>query len=194
VNVELTSAQLEAATAAGASDAELSQILNLKARAAEFQRAFDQLLSWGAAVEGTELEAEYSKLVGRGFSLRDQVQAATAAIDDALRWARGVFGLDGLQALAGLGIVWFIPLAAIGAAVAALGWWLADYAKFARKFAEQGRIAAELRAAGVDPIEAQRQAAAAVASTVPGWLAPLAGPLGLAALAAVGFLIWQRTR
>lgn len=191
---ELTPEQVDAAAAAGASDWELSRILDLKSKAAEFQAAFNALLAAGPAVVGTELEAEHGALVERGARLRDQVQGALDAIDTALRWVRGTFGLEGARTLAGLGLVWFLPLAAITAAIAALGFWLADYAKFAKRFAEQQRIAAELESAGIDPVEANRQAAAAVSSAAPGLFTAFSGPVALIGLAVVGYLIARELR
>lgn len=188
----MTAAQVQAAEEAGASEFELGQIFSLKERAAEFAAAFDALLSWEQQIAGTDLEPEYQRLVDRGFSLHDTVTEVMAQIDSALGWVRGVFGLEGLRATGTLGLVWFIPLAAIAAALAALSFWLNDYIKFSKRFTEQQRIARELEAQGVAPVEAQRQAAAAVAATAPsGFLAPLATPLGMLALVGGGWFVWR---
>lgn len=187
----MTAEQIAAAEESGASDFELAQIFSLKQRAQEFAQAFDTLLSWRAQVVGTDLEAEYSALVDRGFSLEQTVQTVMAQIDAALGWVRNVIGLNGLQAVGALGLVWLIPLAAIAAALAAIGFWLNDYMKFAKRFAEQQRIARELEAQGIAPVEAQRQAAAAVSATAPGFLSAFASPLGMLALVGGGWLAWR---
>lgn len=198
---ELTDEQIAAAEEAGATETELRHIFSLRARAAEFTTAFDNLLSWEDAVAGTELEAEYRDLVDRGFNLRERVQTLLnqigSAFDTVVGWFRTAIswlpGVDGLHALRSgtLGVVWFVPVAAIAVVLGVLGLWLSDYAKFSRRFAEQQRIARELESQGVAPIEAQRQAAAIVADTTPGFGAALAGPLGWVAAAGIGFVLWQ---
>lgn len=185
---ELTEEQIAAAEAAGASDREISAIAELKERASVFSQAWNHLQQIESAVRATELEDEYDTLMRRGRAIKETVQRAVAAIDDAIGWARGSLGLDNLG---NLGAYWFIPLAVISAASAALGWWIADYRKFARRFDEQQRIADRLKGEGVDPIEAERQAAAAVAGAAPGWLQPLAQPLGLIALGVLGYIGYQ---
>ena len=195
----ITADELEAA---GADTFELSSILNFKQQAERFRVAFANLLAWEDQVRGTELEDEYDELAGRGFGLRDQIASVMQKLDAALRWLKGLIpGLDGLAA-GGLGILPLIPIAAIVAVLAVIGFWLADYAKFAKKFAEQQRIAAQLRAEGVAPVEANRQAAAAVADTTPGALANVFGSGGLfsspwligALLVGGGFYFWSRNR
>lgn len=188
---ELTEEQIAAAEDAGASDREINAIAELKERANVFSEAWEHLQSIESAVKETELEDEYNALMRRGRAIKETVQRAVSAIDDAIGWARGSLGLDNLG---NLGVYWFIPLAVISAATAALGWWIADYRKFAKRFDEQQRIADRLKGEGVDPIEAERQAAAAVAGAAPGWLQPLAQPLGLVALGTLGYLgyrIWR---
>lgn len=197
----LTQEQIAAAEAAGATELELSKILSLKRLAAQFAEAFQNLLTWGDAVEGTEFEAEYDKLMGRGLDLRDEVAALMNGIDSMIAtvagwWRKLISYIPGLGTMRpydaeAFGVVWFIPVAAIGAAVTALGFWLADYAKFAKRFAEAQRIARDLQSQGVAPIEAQRQAAAAVAGTAPGFLSNLGGSLGLVALLGGGWLLYQ---
>lgn len=201
----LTDEQIAAAEAAGATDVELSHIVNLKRLAADFAQAFQNMLSWGNAVEGTELQADYDRLMDRGFSLRDQVASIMNTIDGMLStvagwWRSLVSHIPGLGTMRpydrALGFVWLLPVAAIGAAAVALGYWLNDYAKFAKRFAEAQRIAADLESQGVAPVEAQRQAAAAVAGTAPGFLSGLGGSLGLVALVGGGWLLyrWSQTR
>jgi hypothetical protein len=197
----LTQEQIAAAEAAGASELELSSIFKLKQLAADFAQAFQNMLSWESAVAGTDLEAEYDRLMDRGFSLRDRVADLMNTIDSMIStvagwWRKLVSYIPGLGTMrpyesGTLGVVWFVPVAAIAAVVTALGFWLADYAKFAKRFSEAQRIAADLQAEGVSPIEAQRQAAAAVAGTAPGFLSNLSGPLGLVGLGLGGWLIYR---
>lgn len=190
----LTPEQIAAAEAAGATEQELSYMEQLIERAAIFDRAYEHLQAIGPTVRDTELEDPWRKLMQRADDLRGRIEAARSAVADALSWVRGVFGLNGLSGARGLGIVWFVPVVAIGAIVAAIGYWLSDYYKFVRRFDEQRRLAAELEARGVDPIEANRQAAATVAGTIPGWLEPLRGPFGIIALAVGGFVVWRMLR
>lgn len=193
----LTQAQVQAAQDAGASPSDVSQLQRLKDRVAEFLSARQHLLEIGPAVarsDDEQLMAEYGELLERADFLESKISAATSAVDQVIRWGRGALGLDGVRELGQLGVVWFLPATVIAGAVALIGYWLADYAKFARKFREQQRIAEQLRQQGVDPAEAERQAAAAVAQTVPSWLAPLTTPLGLAALVVGGYLVWRASR
>jgi hypothetical protein len=202
--MELTQEQIAAAEAAGATEFELSQILSLKRLAAQFAEAFYNLLRWGDAVEGTDLEAEYAALVERGYGVRDKAAAVMNSIDSMVSTVVGWFrklaswlpGLDGLGTMRPLyaptlGAVWFIPLAGIGVAIGALTFWLSDYAKFAKRFAEAQRIAADLRAEGVPPIEAERQAAAAVAGTAPGMFAGFGSGLSLVLLLGGGYVVYR---
>lgn len=186
---ELSDEQIAAAEAAGASSSEIEKIALLKERADLFERAMRKLEEWEPYVVETELEDEWRALLERGYTLRARLEYVFGKVDEAFRWAKGFVGLEGARGQ--LGAFWLIPVAIIAAAIAAIGWWLADYRKFAKKFEEQQRIAGELREQGVDPIEAERQAASAVAGTVPGWLAPLRGPLGLIALGVGGFVVWR---
>ena len=192
----LDATKVEAARQAGASEQDLSMIGELVARAQDFEAARQELMRMGAAVARTgdnALMQEYGDLVARADSIRSKIDAATQALDSAIAWARGTFGVSGMQTLAELG-AWFLPIAAITAATAVLGYWISDYVKFSRRFNEQQRIARELQAAGADPVTAQRQAAESVAATSPGVFAGFGGltaPVLLAALLIVGVLIYR---
>lgn len=199
--MDLTQEQIDAAEAAGATSLELSHILNFKRLAAQFADAFQQLGTWGAAVQGTELEGDYNDLMQRGFAVRDQVASIMNAIDSMVSkvsswfktivsWVPGLGTMRPYE-LQAMGLVWFIPVAAIVAAIAVLGYWLHDYAKFAKRFAEAQRIAEDLQSQGIAPVEAQRQAAAAVAGTAPGFLSNLGTPLSLIALVGGGWLLYR---
>lgn len=203
----ITADEIAAAEEAGASEHELLSIFNLKQQSARFATAFSTLLSWGDSVEGTELEAEYNKLVDRGFGLKAKIDSLMAQVNSAIDWVKGLTKwIPGLGNSGGvgtlvpyesgtLGLAWFIPVAAIAAVLGIVGFWLADYAKFARKFAEQQRISRELQAEGVNPIEANRQAAASVAGTTPGLLSFGGGPvpwLLIAAAVGGGIYLYRR--
>lgn len=193
-----------AARDAGASEDELALIRNLKGRVADFQAARASLQALGAQVAKSndyDTLIEYGELVNRADSIQSKIESVTQAIDKAMAWARATFGRQGMQDLSDLGIAWFIPVAAIGAALALIGYFLNDYAKFVARFREQQRIAGELVAAGADPASAQQQAARAVASTSPGWLAQLTGNgmnltsmLAIGGLAFLAWLGWKRYR
>lgn len=182
----------------GASSSDISALASFKARVAEFNAARANLQKIGAAIARTnDMEAwrQYGELVARADGIQSKVSSVMGAIDSAFRTARAALGLDGLRALSGLGIVWLLPVAAIVAAAAVIGYWLADYAKFAKRYSEQQRIAAELVAQGVDPAEAQRQAAQVAAAAAPQGLGEaVGGLLKFAVIIGVGFFVWSRYR
>jgi hypothetical protein len=182
----------------GASSSDISMLSTFKARVAEFMAARANLQSIGAAIARTnDMQAwkEYGELVARSESIQSKVTAAMNAIDASLRAVRAAVGLDGLRALSSLGIVWLIPVAIIAGALAVLGYWLSDYAKFAARYREQQRVASELVAQGVDPIEAQRQASQVVAAAAPKGFGEVAGGLlKFALIIGVGFYVWSRYR
>ena len=182
----------------GASKADLTLLEQFRNRVETFQRSRAELQTIGAQIARTNDMAawkEYGDLVARADAIEAKVTAALRAIDSAIAAGRAALGLDGMRALAGLGIVWFIPVAVIAAALAVLGYWLADYAKFRARYSEQQRIAGELVAQGVEPIEAQRQASAAVAAAAPSTFGEAAGTV--IKVAAIGFglyLFWRAYR
>lgn len=182
----------------GASSSDISLLATFKQRVAEFQAARGELQRIGAAIARTnDMEAwrEYGELVARSDAIEGKVTAALNAIDASLRAVRAAVGLDGLRALSALGIVWLIPVAVIAAALALLGYWLSDFMKFRERFGEQQRVAQELVAQGVDPIEAQRQASEIVAAAAPPpFGAAVVGLLKFALILGVGVWAWQRYR
>jgi hypothetical protein len=189
--------QLVAARQYGASASDIAMLADFKQRVAEFQAARRELQKIGAQIARTNdmaAWAEYGKLVERADSIERNVTAVTNAIDSALKSARAALGLEGVRALAGLGIVWVLPVAVIAGAVAIIGYWMADYLKFAKRYSEQQRIVAELVQQGVNPIEAQRQAAEVVAAAAPSMFGNVAGVLKFVAIVGVGFFVWQQYR
>lgn len=192
-------ADVDAARAAGASESDLAAIVRLKQLAAQFEAYRLELVRRGPAVAKTNdynLMVEYGRLVERADSIKAMVTKALAAIDSAFRAARSALGLGGLRAVSSLGFVWLIPVAIIAAAVAGLGYWISDYLKFARRFDEQQRIADELTAAGMSPIEANRQAAATVKDAAGGLFADVGKAAGVVGglVAAYFFYQWWRSR
>lgn len=182
----------------GASSEDLSLLAKFKARVADFQAARRNLQKIGAQVARTnDMRAweEYGKLAARADAIESKVTAALNAIDSAFKAARAALGLEGVRTLAGLGIVWVLPVAVIAAAIAVIGYWMTDYLKFAERYSEQQRVAQELVAQGVDPVEAQRQAADIVAAAAPKGLGEsLGGVLKIALVAGLGVWLWQRFR
>lgn len=180
----------------GASSSDVSMLANFKNRVGEFNAARRELQKIGAQIARTnDMDAwrQYGELVARADAIESKVGGALRAIDSALKSARAALGLEGMHALAGLGIVWVLPIAIIAAALAVLGYWLADYMKFAKRYAEQQRVAGELVAQGVAPAEAQRQAAAVVAAAAPsGFGESLGGVLKFAAILGVGLFVWHQ--
>jgi hypothetical protein len=179
----------------GASKADLTLLEQFRNRVETFQRSRAELQTIGAQIARTnDMTAwkEYGELVARADSIETKVTAALRAIDSAIAQGRAALGLEGMRALAGLGIVWLIPAAVILAALGVLGYWLADYAKFRARYSEQQRVAGELVAQGVDPIEAQRQASAVVTAAAPSTLAGNVGSaLKYALIIGVAFYAWQ---
>ena len=189
-------AQIVAAQQYGASKSDLSMLQTFKQRAAEFLGARADLQRLGAHIARTTNDEktllEYGALVDRAAFIEEKISQATRAIDASFTAVRRAIGLDGLRALSALGIVWLLPVAIVAGALAVLGYWLSDFAKFKARFSEQQRVAAELVSQGVAPIEANRQAAAIVASAEPqGLAATVGGALKFALIAVAGFYLWQ---
>jgi hypothetical protein len=180
----------------GASSSDISLLRTFKQRVAEFQTARGELQRIGAAIARTnDMEAwkQYGELVARSEAIESKVSAAMRALDASLAAVRAAVGLDGLRALSSLGLVWLIPVAVIAAALAVLGYWLSDFVKFRQRYTEQQRVAQELVSQGVDPIEAQRQAAEVVASAAPpAFGESIAGALKFAAILGVVFFAWRQ--
>lgn len=187
--------QEDAARDAGASERDLSIIGNLKTRAAEFEAARQELVRMGPAIARTndyDLMVQYGELVNRADSIKSKINTAMSVIDRSIQMARAAFGSAGMSALSDLGVVWFLPVAVVTAATAVIGYWLTDYLKFSERFKQQARIASELEARGLDPVEAQRQAAEAVAATAPGWFSAFTGKTALwAGVLLVGALVYR---
>lgn len=195
--IEIDDAQTRAAKAAGASEADLSLIQRFKSRARDFQLARDELQRMGAAVAKTndyDLLMEYSRLVDRGNTIAATIEKATRAIDDAIAFARGALGDLTHERLGSLGVVWLLPSAVLLGAIAVVGYWLADYMKFAKRFNEQARIAAELERQGMDPAQAQVEAGRAVGATAPTFFGQLGNAATLVAIAVVGFVLFRNWR
>lgn len=189
---------LDLARQAGASESDLEVIRQFKERAQDFALSEANLHKLGVAVArmgDAELEKEYGDLVARADWIRSKIQAVTQAIDNAIRTAKSILGLQGLNAVGQLG-AWFIPIAVIVGAVAIIGYWLADYAKFVRKLQEREQIAADLVAQGVDPQAAELQASRAISESTRGGLfnVDFSSPIVIALLIGAGIWLYQRSR
>ena len=194
----VATADVDAARAAGASSSDLALISKLKAYAAQFTAYRQDLQRRGPAIARTndyDLMVEYGRLVDRADYIQEKVTAALAAIDSAFRTARSALGLDGLRALSALGVVWLIPVAVIAAAVALIGYWITDYLKFVKRDDARQQIVAQLTAAGMSPIEANRQAAETT-KEAGGLFADVGKAAGLVAalVGAYFFYQWYRGR
>lgn len=189
-------ATLEAAAQVGATPSDLDLIAQLQERVGVFQMSRAELQRLGAAVAATtdnDLWQQYGDLVARADSLESTIQGALDAVDSAIRYAKNALGLGAVRRLGGLGIVWLIPVAIIAAAIAALGYWLTDFAKVRARILQQQSIAQQLQAAGVDAAEANRQASAAVAASQPSGILDTALSLAKYALAiGVGWWLWRK--
>lgn len=138
-------------------------ITDFKAKAREFWQLWENLDARRAEVATAPagLQVEYNNLMDRGLGIREKIETVTALIDkaanmyqDAKAWLMDQFGLSGVsyRQLSGLGFIPLIPVAVIGAAVAAIGYWVNDAYQFAAKLDEIKR----LEARGVDSATAHQ--------------------------------------
>lgn len=127
------------------------------------------------------LESERRRLVGLAESVKDAIKKVTS-ISDSLA----------IPGLSGMGALPLVPIAAVGAALAAISWWSSQYVAFRKKMAEY-QYQQDLVAQGVDPIKAaqlaKEQAAAGEEPTGP--LALLLKNWQLVALGVGAFFVYR---
>lgn len=93
----------------------------LKVKAAEFKKAYDNLVyAIRLAEKNPSLAQEGRRLLTIGNNIRDKVLTVTSSIDNAYGWFKSSVGLSGMVPDNNLGILPLIPLAVAGASVAAM--------------------------------------------------------------------------
>lgn len=149
--------------AATLEDDEKGIITDFKAKAREFWTLWERLESreMEVANQSPDIKRQYAELLTRGENIRTKVEWITGLIDKAANayadvkdWLTDTFGLGDLSynQVAGLGVIPLIPVAIIGASVAAIGYWIKDAYQFNAKLDEIKRL--ERR--GIPPDQAAR--------------------------------------
>jgi hypothetical protein len=159
-----------------------SLIEKFRFKVGDFLAAVNELAARAPeAAKNPTLKREYDALMSRAGTIKNTVQTVTGLVDKALIAFRSVTGMDGL------GFIPLLPVAVIGAAVAAIAKWTTDAYTLTQRLNEVKR----LEASGMSP----QQAAATVAAIAPkpffGGLPPL---LPIAALVGLAFVVWRATR
>ncbi len=126
-------------------------IERFKARIAEFRDLFARLRGVSNQVPA-ELQGEYHDLISRGSTIQSTIDTITGGINKAVDWFKGAFGMDavGMARQGQLGLIPLLPVAAITASLALIGYWITDTMKFIKKMNQFE----ELRAQGVSASEA----------------------------------------
>lgn len=121
-------------------DDDLSLFDQFRAKAREFASTYSALADHRATATKLSAsdKAKYDALISRGSLIMKTVDGITSTIDGILAWVRGVFGMDGLNAVPVV-----IPYAVIGAALAAMGYFISDAVIMIRKLdlIDQGKLA-----------------------------------------------------
>lgn len=115
-----------------------------KTRSAEFLRAYQSLATMApVAYRDPILAAEYEKVMDRGKTYHSVMSSIMEKIDAAMAWASSWWSdsdAGTVQGLGSLGIAPLIPIAIIGASMAALGVWITDAWELDRKLREVERL------------------------------------------------------
>lgn len=128
-------------------------IERFKARIAEFKSLFSRLSAVSSQVPA-EMQGEYENLVSRGSTIQTTIDTLTGAINKAVDWFKGAFGMDavGMARQGQLGLIPLLPVAAISGALALIGYWITDTMQFIKKMDQFE----QLRAQGVSAAEAAK--------------------------------------
>jgi len=117
-----------------------------KTRAAEFMNAYQSLATMApVAYKDPALTAEYEKVMSRGKTYHGVMSTIMEKIDDAISWASSWWSDEGttVQGMGNLGVLPLVPIAVIGASMAALGVWITDAWELDRKLREVERLEAK---------------------------------------------------
>jgi len=101
-----------------------------KAKVAEFEEAVDMLAADKAAADATGDSAEWRTLWDRAQTVKAAVEYLAQKLGETIDWTRGVFGLQGMAAM---GFLPLVPVAVIFASIAALSYFINDFAQFHSK-------------------------------------------------------------
>ena len=141
---------------------EKSYIEKFKDKAKQFWALWNKLAGeqYDMATRPLEIQSQYSDLISRGQSIKSTIETVTGAIDkaaatyqDVKNWLAEKFGLNGVEIdekTGQLGIIPLIPIAIIGASLAAMGKWVLDAYEFSGKLDKMK----ELESQGMSPSEA----------------------------------------
>jgi len=121
-----------------------------KAKAQEFFAAMERLTRLEhLASKDPDNAAQHRRLVSRGEKIRATIQGIISTITGVSDWAGNVFSFNSVDATKkmlsgnpdnGLGFAWFLPIAAVSAAIAAMTKFISDVYLFERRVQEQQRL------------------------------------------------------
>lgn len=171
------------------------QIANFKQKAAQFQQAYNALMSSQAqAARDPRLKAEWQALANRGFSIRDKIQYITSKVDAAVNWFKSSFGdydlTEDAQELGFLPVVALIPIAAIAGVIAVINNYVSDVYLFNKKIA----AAEGLISKGVAPEDVAQIIKGSTPPPAAGIFGGMTNTLKWVAIGGAVLLIWQMTR
>ncbi len=118
-----------------------SAVYDLKAKAAEFMTLYDRVQY--STPQTPELASTRSNILGIGNKIKSTIENTTQAIDAAYARYQDWFGNDANANLQGLGVVWFIPVAAITGAVAGVTYGINKFKDYLSENDQMERLAAE---------------------------------------------------
>ncbi len=109
-------------------------IERFKRRIAEFRDLLARLRAVGDRVPAG-MQGEYQDLLNRGNTIDGTIDALTGAIDKAVSWFKGAFGLNAVTMARNgeLGAIPLLPVAAITGAMTLIGYWYTDTQMFIKR-------------------------------------------------------------
>ncbi len=109
-------------------------IERFKARIAEFRDLLARLRGVRDRVPPA-MQGEYQDLINRGNVIEGTIDNVTGAINNAVNWFKGAFGLDAVSmARSGqLGVIPLLPVAAVTGAMTLIGYWYTDTQMFIKR-------------------------------------------------------------
>ena len=150
-----------------------------QARYAEFNAVYAGLQAQSDAVTGmpAELQIEYQQLMDQAATIKSTADGAMASVNSALTYLKSVFGL---------GFIQLVPIAVIGASLAAVTYWLSNAYVTAKKLDTFNAAVAS----GVNPTTALQTITAQ--SGLGSFTSAIGGALGWAVVIGVAIFILPR--